>query len=542
MEKKQISIKSFFQRSPRVDGTPKCDSSGITDLVTILPEKTELEDIGTEEMSYEKIREENIRRNSDFLAQLGLHEFSIPTSVEERRKVSKKRSIRNREESHRPLPKRIQPKRGVKMAIEKEFGVDTKEQEDISDSENEVEDRTFDDSSVLRYAISIDSEVVSGIDTPSQALSQRNCENPVPTLKPLSSLQSDSLLAVYSMHPHPVIPSLLVAAGKGGQVAIYSIPETKVQTPTSYSPHPLLEFRAHTRWISSAKFFSKSKSVDEEAHIRLLTTADDGMLKFWDVAQCNLRSDPKILSSVSLHEKGIFAMDERDGHILTGSKDRSLSVSVIQSSGEIRRVQSFLDLHASVVKGVQWKPSHEEHDCPPQVFVSGGQDCSIFVQDIRSSSPALHIPVAHEGGVHTVSWCPVTPGSDGNEHLLMSAGYDSSVKIFDVRVCGGATCPPLHTFRDQGAPLSRRSSITTPAFLTSKHLLIPNELSSSISVHCTLTGKTLSRGSLEEQPLSVISSRFTTAEGLPRYAVAACKRKGVLIPFHVAYSQSALSH
>jgi WD40 repeat protein len=549
LAKKQVSIKSFFQRSLRVDGPSEMSPKHVSVVVNMVHEETVKEhqekvmpndiEIPNENddtsMSYEKIREQNIRRNSDFLAQLGLDEVLIPRSVGEKRKGPKKRSLQGNEESHRPLPKRIQPKRGAKTAVVAELPVDnTREEEGVSDKEIEIAETLFEDSSVLTYAISIRSEIELKKLVPSQTFPWNSADS-VPTLLPLPSLQSDTLSAVYSLHPHPAIPSLIVAAGKGGQVAVYSIRD---DSPSSHSPSPLLDFRAHSRWISSAKFFSKSKSVDEEAHIRLLTAADDGLLKLWDIAQCNLRSDPKILCTVSLHEKGIFSMDERGGQILTGSKDRSVAVSLIQTSGEIQKVHNFLDLHASVVKSVQWKPGPDGSDCPPQVFASGGQDSSIFVQDTRSDSPALHIPAAHEGGVHTVSWCPVTSGSDGSEHLLMSAGYDSSVKIFDVRACGGSSCSSLHTFRDHNAHLSRRSSITTPSFLTSQHLLIPNEHSSSISIHCTLTGRTLSRGTLEEQPLSVACTRFMTAEGFPRFAVAACKRKGVLIPFRVTNSSA----
>lgn len=562
--KRQISIKSFFQRSQAAHGSYESSPPPLSaatepipslqinqnsqeDTLTlmdslpvpcsqgVMPECDGMLSVGGDSSlaSYEKIREENIRRNCDFLRRLGLTEVSIPRPVGERRKGQKRRSHQGNEEHHPPIPKRIQPKRGVKTAVPVELplhpsGDSGDEEEGISDKEVEGGDHSFEDSSVLRYVISVGSEGESEELPP---LSDTNCQHLVPTLRPLPSLQSEYLSAVYSLHPHPAIPSLIVAAGKGGQVAIYSIPQSSDKSsPTLTSP--LLDFRAHSRWISSANFFSNSKSIDQKAHILLLTAADDGLLKLWDIAQCNRSCDPKILCSVSLHDRGIFAMDERDEQVLTGSKDRSVSISRIQSSGEVQRVQSFLDLHASVVKSVQWKPS--EVDCPPQVFASGGQDCSIFIQDIRSASPDLHISSAHEGGVHTVSWCPAT--SVGGDYLLMSAGYDSSVKIFDLRLCGGPTCSPLHSFRDHSSQLSKRSSITTPSFLTSQYLLIPNEHSSSISIHCTLTGRTLSRGTLEEQPLSVACSRFLTPDGLPRFAVAACKRKGVLIPFRVTHS------
>ena len=310
--KRQFSIKSFFQRSQAAHGSSESSLSPLPLFAAteptpslqinensqnetlmdspvprseVIPQSDGILSDGGDAglASYEKIREENIRRNSDFLRRLGLTEVSIPRPVGERRNGQKRRSHQGNEH-HLPLPKRIQPKRGVKTAVAVDMQLDPSR--DFGDEEEgkEIEegDHSFEDSSVLRYAISVGSDVESE-EVP---LSYKNCQNLVPTLRPLPSLQSELLSAVYSLHPHPAIPSLIVAAGKGGQVAIYSIPQSSDKSSPTPTP-PLLDFKAHSRWISSAKFFSNSKSIDQKAHILLLTAADDGLLKLWDIAQCN---------------------------------------------------------------------------------------------------------------------------------------------------------------------------------------------------------------------------------------------------------------
>jgi hypothetical protein len=535
----QSSIKSFFSK-------PRPTPHSLPNIPCVIRATTKLEPndstpdtegetsiVSTDVTDYQRIREENIRRNSDFLAQLGLHEVLVPAPNE---RVSKKRTLNQTKPKTQP-PKRVQPKRGVKCNDIIAPAIDSVDS--ASDSGAEVEELPFEDSSVLKYVISASEQLPS---------SPRQCsqegEDSIPTLRPLPSLRCDALLAVYSMHPHPSIPSLLVTAGKGGFAAIFSIPSNSpAPEPSQGDSHaPLLHFKAHSRWISSARFYSSGEATatatPETTAIRLLTTADDGLLKLWDLARCNQNADPQLLSSVSLHERGIFAMDESGGKVLTGSKDRSVSLSAVHLSGEIRRTQQFEELHGSVVKSVHWKPVEESSDPSPVIFASGSQDSSIAVQDIRSPAPSLRIASAHAGGVHTVSWSPLVGSSGGSaEYLLLSAGYDSAVKLYDIRHCTSAsTTPfPLHTFHDPRHASSRSSTIVTPSFLTSRTLLIPHESSSSLSINCTTTGKTLSRGILDEQPLSVVCS--LRSDGVPDYAFAACKRKGTVIPLTILWTE-----
>jgi WD40 repeat protein len=69
---------------------------------------------------------------------------------------------------------------------------------------------------------------------------------------------------------------------------------------------------------------------------------------------------------------------------------------------------------------------------------SCGDDCSVRVCDLRSpttTATACSITAAlatvHRGSTHTVRW---HTGS-GQEHMLLTAGLDETIKMFDIRKC-----------------------------------------------------------------------------------------------------------
>lgn len=335
------------------------------------------------------------------------------------------------------------------------------------------------------------------------------------------------LAAVYSVHSHPHHFNLVAAAGKGGQVAVFTTTTTgerKVyqQTPTEIpgriETEPLLlTFRGHDRWISSVRFLgsdshsnsNNSGSSGNSYHgaddsdtcsgssaagssaILLATAADDGKVKIWDISlatnSCSdgddggggggtngsrvsggksttpptPRQQPKMLcwSHCGHSGKGIFAMDAQRQNILTGSKDKTVSYSVLDSGGKGLHTVSSYALHSGVVKSVSWKTSSPNSLCGP-IFASGSQDGSVAIKDTRiggnfsginasistsasalvgSSATAvtttgceMFIDSAHFGGVHTVQWCPYA----ASHHCLLTAGYDNMVRVYDTRMIG----------------------------------------------------------------------------------------------------------
>lgn len=523
-------------------------------------------------IDYEKRRQENIRRNIDFLTQLGLAETTLSSKSsslksndnDNREKSSKKRPLKRADS----IPvKRIQPKRGVKntelssKVIENNDSYDKVDNvenlDDIDDSTNENDPLLFDDSIVFKYVMnnsqnnSTSHNELTNLNNISTTNSQL-----IPIFHNSSSINDENLQAIYSLHFHPKIPSLLVAAGKGGYTTIYSIQSssslstatTSLTTSTTKertSPEEsLMSFKAHSRWISSAKFLSSQFNLNNSSissSLHLLTAADDGIIKLWDISQCNQKSIPKEISSSNCsHEKGIFAMDERNGYILTGSKDKSISISTILTTGNIKVQHTYEDIHDGVVKSVSWKSEMNENESST-IFASGSQDYSVSIYDTRSSIEITKIQSVHHGGVHTVGWNPYL--NNGGEFLLMTSGYDSKVHIYDLRRISSSKNTetlPLYTFQpDKFYRNERRASIITPHFLNSKTLIIPNEFSSSLTIHCLETGKTLSRGILPEQPLSVCCSTLSLNNKYPSYVVAACKKKGFIIPLYLTESNES---
>ena len=208
---------------------------------------------------YERVRQENIRRNEQFLLELGLGAVKagmcLPQLVQPTAPGAGAAGVTtggtstvtagDRKRSPRPprqfLPRRVQPRRGVKDEAKDE----AKEEEEEEEEEVEEEEVEFDDSSVLQYLLSAsDTSSSSPLNTqkgdveepeaqysrlvpvrvraarpslqlPGPGLSPSISTPPAPSCReaPLNAiLQSVDLAAVYSMDFH-AIASLFVARG-----------------------------------------------------------------------------------------------------------------------------------------------------------------------------------------------------------------------------------------------------------------------------------------------------------------------------------------
>ncbi|CAM9627708.1 unnamed protein product, partial [Phaeothamnion confervicola] len=231
---------------------------------------------------------------------------------------------------------------------------------------------------------------------------------------------------------------------------------------------PLLSFKAHGGWISGVQFLEDSGGVGGGGACRLVTAANDGIVKLWD-AVVHHSGTPRLLATArDLHTKGIFSMHVAansgasgvatyggGGFLLaTGSKDRTVALSRITAGG-IRREQ-FLgaagirggddDAHAGIVKDVRFRDAATLASCGDDVW------------DLRvaGAAPAVAWAAAHTGGTHTVRWHP----SDGN--LLLTAGLDPVVRCWDLRRSSG----PVREYRGH-VPfvLLRHKTIHRPEFV-----------------------------------------------------------------------------
>ena len=508
---------------------------------------------------YERVRQENIQRNQRFLQELGLSSLKdvmhapvstdIPT-IEKKRKTKNVPFIKTD-----VLPRRVQPRRGVKNGrhtrdispkkIEKET-------ESVVDAEEYFE---YNDSAVLQYVLTDQcdfdtNDVMVDDRTPSSRLFpiRTVASSAVENSSQLGSdviLQCADLPAVYSMNFHHK-SRLLVAGGKGGNVALFALPDYDLRgvavgnlesMPQAHSDgdvtvfEPLLTFRAHQRWVSCAKFLSHNESCANYSGINILTAADDGLVKLWDAAQTSKSKHHEMSNSIAKLQsmstcghapgRGIFSLDECKMEILTGSKDRSVCVSRVTGVGDITPLHKFSELHDNVVKSVSWQ-------CPAAtIFASGSQDRSVCIKDTRNGYDGradVEVADAHGGGVHTVQWCPHTMG----EHFLLSAGYDDLINVYDVRNSGNERASPVYSFREHRAPSSikKRRTITTPCFLSNSCVLIPSEYSGALSIHCLLTGNAISRGSLTDDTVPISVSTMPDGKGSSKFIVAASNKKG----------------
>lgn len=400
----------------------------------------------------------------------------------------------------------------------------------------------------------------------------------------------------------------------------------------------LMWFKGHDRWISSARFYSIQKGSHESLNsngsnndvnepncdsnpnhrVAILTASDDGLVKIWDIsktcrasttsmtrmhdnesdwdiggrnssARVNDKSDvdesqyeqtPQLLvSSACGHSKGIFAMDEKYGVIVTGSKDKSVCVSHLIDRSNVRSANvnkksnsstgkgctggydmvtlSTFELHAGVVKSVSIKCNPNDavsghvnsdtscdisytgqSDLSAVIFASGSQDGDICIKDTRSETGDIRLQHVHSGGVHTVSWCPYT----GGEYLLLSAGYDSLVKIFDIRKLSqdSVTNEPLYVVLEHveapGGSASRRAQshrrsnvIQTPCFASNSVIVVPSVTSSSLSVHSVVSQSVISRCVLQHSPLSVMASPYKGGCTSTQRLVVATSTKGIML-------------
>ncbi len=464
--------------------------------------------------SYELLREENIRRNAEFLASLGFNSIKPKASVP----VSSSKNI-GKKRCRSPVAKQAPTRRSSRVAnvpVEKiQIQNEASDSESCSSSEEEED---LDDSDVLRYVMS--TATASLTNEVSEALSSTKevCDIDPTGFQLLSEepLFCEDLPAIYSMDIHNSYP-LFMAAGKGGYVALHrtSFFDTSL-LPKAASDNEsrslLCSFRAHTRWVSTAKFVYAGESSDENTSLKVLTASDDATIKLWDLSKnyhskrVNALCPPCIMTSKDIHDRGIFALDVSNENVLTGSKDKSVAISVIESSGTSLKLKSRYCLHSGVVKSVSWSNTSDAKHYAPIIFASGGQDRRVCVKDTRIGGDTAQVELenCHEGGVHTVLFNPY-----GGENMLLTAGMDPVIKVFDLRYLTNTSSTllsgesamvhkPIYEFRGHANSCVKKfKSIISPCWLSQNTLVSAGQQSSQLSIYNTSTGKTVSRGELE---------------------------------------------
>ena len=469
----------------------------IDDNVTVAQCKHSRKIANNELSDYELVRLENIRRNEEFLASLGLQGPSsvinsvvrvstVKSTTPKAKQANKYKNIENE-----MLPTRRSARVASIPTDANKYvadNVDVIEEEE--DEEEEVE-KIYDDSDVIRYVM----------DNNFNNNSTRPKSDRIQYYHPINTeniVSSPDLPAIYSMEYHPQYYDMLLAGGKGGYVSLFKMPDNQAPVSDKSSNNLLFSWRAHNRWISTVKFLN-----DKSTHkVSVISAADDATVKIWDmgtkVTTTSSKANsitPQLLASYdSIHEKGVYSLDISfdQTKLVTGSKDKTIAVSNITES-IISNTLMFNNLHHSVVKTVAF------HSSDNNLIASGGQDRRVSIKDLRVSETSdIVIDNAHNGGVHTVFF---NKNNGGN--ILVTAGFDAVINLFDIR----NPQEPLHRLIGHHSSSTKAyKTILTPAIVTpsnsSEFIIATGEGSDMLSLY-DVNGKTISRGSCIDQPASI---------------------------------------
>jgi WD40 repeat protein len=350
---------------------------------------------------------------------------------------------------------------------------------------------SFDDSTVFKYACS---HTTADTDTDDR---RGRVERPTGASLVGFRASTDTLLdpnlrKIYSISFHPFREHALIAAGgHQGHVSIYPSPVSasgSASGSASAEPEdegvdeedtpPLMSFRAHRGWVSS---LSLALGSAKGANL-LLSAANDGMVKLWNLNQ-SARGEPKEVMSVDdLHRTGIFGMDVSGDGLVTCSKDATIAVSRFQvNASALTMVRRYED-HESVVKCARFSPVNGS------CIASGGNDRCLRIYDTRSSANTASQSVkdAHVRAINSVVWHPT------QDHVLLSASFDPEMHLYDLR----HAATPLHVL---GTSISHTASaIYHPCFIADGAFVVSTGAGSQdqLSLHRTQDGSIVSRGQL----------------------------------------------
>ncbi len=472
-----------------------------------LQDKEEEEDVPSGLSSYEQLREENMRRNAEFLSELGLDSLKPQTSlVRPTAKIPRKRA----RSPVQPMAPSRRSSRVANIPAATDYTVDnaTEDMEEEKSEEEEEEEGDLDDSDVIRYIMSCknssgkDGKAVAGTGETSR---KDACPSNINLFQD-DPISCDDMTAIYSMCFHPDHTGMLLTAGKGGNVTFFRTPFDESSSSTSKSKKGgadendsvIYSFQAHSRWVSTAKFVTPGLiSKSSENSLPIISASDDTTIKLWDAGKSHTSKKNRKLphlfwSSTKCHDRGVFALDICESLVLSGSKDKTVCVSQILSDGSPLTPVHRFSLHGGVVKSVDWKK-----DGCINLYASGGQDRRVCVKDIRARGDTADVEIedCHDGGVHSVQWNPY-----GNSNLLMTAGMDPIIKVFDIRNAES----PLYEFCGHSDSSVRKfKTIIPPTFLSNNAIIAAGEGSNRLSIYSLSTGKTISRGELDMNPSAV---------------------------------------
>ena len=403
--------------------------------------------------AYERLRDERVRRNREVMASLGLNAAAATLAVPA---AARKPAARRERRVSAPEPASKRATRATRAT--RCTAVADAEAAEAAESE-EAEEEFF-ESGVAHYVC----QQAPNADASSLSV----CAAPAGSSPPAAFLHapertySDGKLErIYAVDTSGC---LLAAAGHGGRCAVFAASQA----------HALLSWRAHGGWACAAQFLSSLASAP-----LLLTASNDAAVCVWDLAQAADGAPRRVAFHENLHAKGIFSCHAVETQVWSSSKDETTRCSTLTPDGRLVAGRQFQGHHTGVVKCVRAREAHLAADA--------GNDGSICLLDERAADACtLRIEDAHPSHVNVLEWHP------SNAHLLLSAGCDPAIRLWDVR----APAAPLHVLVGHTA-IARLKHIYRPAFVAAgAAVATPGEGSERLSLYCCSSGRALSRGAL----------------------------------------------
>lgn len=356
LELKQSSLDSFFRKVPNggsaaenANPHPTADAPQVS-CSAIDPGSASSFSVSDASSSdaaveYERARLENIRRNRDFLLNLGISSRVQAPKTDLQRQA--RRSPRAPPSTSLPLRRSARKRSFAGSSLE------LKEEEKIEPVEPPAP--TYVDSSVLQYTCENASRDLSSI-----LSSSISCYSPVSGFRITGkSLQSRSLTKIYTMDVRRVKDDkvLVAAGGHGGIISVFGVDMIEDDddahcegTTEREIEGPLLSWKASKSWISGVLFL-------EDNPMLLVSSSNDGGVVIWDVGkQPSLESPssspPVVGESKGLHSGGVFSMHHLEDSIVTASKDSSVGISRVGADGQLIVERRISGHHSGVIRGV----------------------------------------------------------------------------------------------------------------------------------------------------------------------------------------------
>ncbi|MQM20311.1 hypothetical protein Taro_053329 [Colocasia esculenta] len=303
---------------------------------------------------YERARQENIRRNRDFLQKLGIAAgpFGPKTAPPPQPRCGPKRRQLLHSSQESPPSSVLPVRRSTRKRPLPTPSPETA-QEDAGGGSLEPLDPTYVDSSVFQYACEVAPEDVS-------SLASSSWSSPISGFKVTGkTLRDPSLAKIYAADVCRVTDEkvLVAACGHGGFISIFGVDLVEGEeeggcdgTPERGVEGPLLSWKGSKSWASGVLFA-------EDNPMLLISSSNDGVVVVWDVSkQSSLASSswspPVVAESKGLHSGGIFSMHRRGCSIATASKDSSVGLHMLKMDGQLVAERTISGHHRGMIRGI----------------------------------------------------------------------------------------------------------------------------------------------------------------------------------------------